>query len=125
MTMLKQFGLGFLFSILIITVIKMMQLIDFSQYIEVIIWGIYAVTFLLWSAGIVIRTKIISLNNLQIVGEQEDEVDAHKYRKFSTMSLSLQISSTLAIVGMSMSLILESAIYLVFVGVVMTLLAIF
>src|SRR5699024_226440 len=120
MSTLKQFGLGFLFSIVIITVFKMMQGIDFAQYIEGIIWGIYAVTFLLWIAGIVIRTKIISLNNLQVAGEQEDEVDAHKYRKFSDMSLSLQISSTLAIVGMSMSLMLASAIYLVFVGVVMT-----
>jgi len=119
MNTLKQFGLGFLFSIVIITVFTLMQGIDFAQYIEGIIWGIYVVTFLLWVVGVVLRTQIVSLNNLQVDGEQEDEVDAQKYRKFSDMSLSLQISSTLAIVGMSMSLMLASAIYLAFVGVVM------
>lgn len=121
MNTLKQFGLGFLFSIVIITIFNLIQGMDLAQYIEEMLWGIYGVTFLLWIIGIVYRTQIVSLNNLQVDGELEDEVDLKKYRKFSDMSLSLQISSTLAIVGMSMSLMLSSAIYLVFVGIVMTL----
>lgn len=120
MSMLKQFSLGFLFSIVIITLINLMQGIDFTQYIIEIIWAIYGVTLLLWLIGIVLRTQILSLNKLHVDGELEDEIEVKKYRKFSDMSLSLQVSSTLAIIGMSMALMLAFETALLFVGAVMT-----
>lgn len=121
MNTLKQMFFGFLFSIITIKLVFFLQGIELAQYTLQLVWALYILTILLWIIAIVFRSQIVSLNHKTFEGELEDEVDVKKYRKFSDMSLSIQVSATIAIIGMSISLIIDFQIYLVITGALLTL----
>lgn len=119
MKTLKQMLFGFLFSIITIILVLFLQVIEIGQYAVEMVWGLYILTIVLAIIAIILRSQIISLNNKTYEGELEDEIEIKKYRKFSDMSLSIQLSAIIAIIGLSVSLMIELNTTLLVTGILL------
>lgn len=101
------FGALFLLSI---------NYINFLKYSDIIVTILYLIAFILLMSGFVLNRQINRLNSQTFEGEEEDEAEVIKYRKFSDYSLFIQASTVISLLGVSIALITTMNIILIIIG---------
>lgn len=110
-----------IFTVLIISNIAYTDIFKFS---EPIVWGLYVISILLLIFAFVIYRQVTSLDSQTFTGEEEDEIETLKYKKICDYNMVTHISMVLSLLGLGIAAVSDLTVLLVFVGVVLTFLAI-
>nr|WP_106783171.1 DUF3169 family protein [Lysinibacillus timonensis] len=118
MKILFQLLIGALIGFLVSYVALNNLAFDLSQYSEMIVIGILVAILVLLILCIVLYTQIKKLYSSEVFGDEEDEVDAVMYKKFSDFTLFGQSSIVLSLLVLCISVIMEIQIVYVVLGMV-------
>ncbi|WP_019638464.1 DUF3169 family protein [Paenibacillus fonticola] len=89
-----------------------------SEYAQVIIIGMLAIIALMFVLSGAMYSQVKKLNNKEVTGDEEDEIDSIKYKKFTDYSIFIQISLTLSIMSLCISIIMTGNMVLIILSVV-------
>ncbi|WP_071394718.1 DUF3169 family protein [Bacillus tuaregi] len=98
---------GFVVSILLI---KGFKEVDFIQYADSVVVGILVIIFILLMLSVVFYRQIKRLNNQEVSGDEEDEMDGLMYKKAADYSLFVQLSMILAVLALCISVITTQSV---------------
>ena|SRR5699024_11680645 len=93
--------------------------IDFIKYSDTVVVVLYIISFILLVIGYALNRQIDQLNNRSYEGDEEDEVEVIKYRKFSDYGLLVNSSIVFSLLGLCMTIITMRNITLIVIGMVL------
>jgi|SRR5690625_1061977 len=112
---------GFFGSILILNI----QTVDILKYADTIVIGLFIIVLILLGWGLLLHRKIKGLDDQELHGDEEDEVDTLKYRKFSDYSLFVQSSSVIALLALCMTAVTTMNMILIVIGIILAIVTYF
>ncbi|WP_010651518.1 DUF3169 family protein [Oceanobacillus massiliensis] len=118
MKMLMQILIGGAIGFIVATLIlNNFDFIDFAKYADEIIIGILVIIAVLLILSVILYRQIRKLNNTDLSGDAEDEVDELMYKKFTDYSLFVQSSTTFSILALCTALITSERIILITIAI--------
>ncbi|MEI3606974.1 DUF3169 family protein [Pseudogracilibacillus sp. SE30717A] len=118
MKLFKQLIIGALVGFFGALLFLNIPIFDLIKYADGIVIGLYSIVVILWIWGFILHLQIKKLNNTDLQGDEEDEIDALKYRKFSDYSLFIQSNSIISLLALCIVLITTMNMTLIIIGIV-------
>lgn len=87
---------------------------DFSKYADTVVLSLFVIIVILLGLSLLLYRQISNLNNTAYEGDEEDEVDVKKYKKFTDYSLFIHSSLTLSLLALTISIIVtKSTVFII------------
>ena len=109
--------------LLIVFIISNVAYIDLFKFTEPIVWILYAISLLLLIMAFVVYRQVDHLNKQSFTGDEEDEVEALKYKKFCDYNILSHISMVTSLLGLGLIVLTTASTLLAFSGVALIFLA--
>lgn len=120
MKILKQFliggAVGFIAGLAVILFGDVT--IEFSKYADAAVISLFVIIAVLMGLSLLLYRQVKRLNHSEFNGDEEDEADVLKYKKFTDYSLFIQSSMTLSILALSIALIAAKNMVFVVIAIV-------
>ncbi len=94
---------------------------DLTAYANGIVIGLYSIICIGWLWGSILQRQLKKSYEMNLEGEEEDEADKSRYRKFSDYSLIIQSNSVISLLALCIIVITTMNIALIIIGVVFSL----
>ncbi|MGM7721517.1 DUF3169 family protein [Metabacillus sp. Hm71] len=107
-------AVGFIVAILLLNYFTF----DFSNYADTIVISILVMIFILLGLSVFLYRQIKKLNHTQFTGDEEDEADVLMYKKFMDYSFFVQVSNTLSILALCITVITSQKLVFTIIAVV-------
>lgn len=103
-----------------VTLMLKIEWMDFSAYTDIIVIGLYTLILTLLGWSYIKHRQIKRINQRVFEGEEEDEVEQIKYKKFIDYALFVQSSSVISVLALCLALLHMESITLIVLGFVIS-----
>lgn len=121
MKILKQLLIGGVVGFVGVLLLLNLPSLHVEKYANIIVIGLFVVVVLLLGVSLLFHIQIKKLSRMEFHGDEEDEVDVIKYRKFNDYSLVIQSSSVIVLLALCFALIASKNIVLIIIGIILSL----